>query len=169
MSPDSAVSTPWLAALIVVGWLIVFPLFWLGITGLLSIVGGWRELATTYAADPATWQSTPAQTTTGALQRWFLPVNYSHTLRVHVRDDGFGLATVRAFRFMHPPLFIPWTAVRDCQRRSIFSWSYAKVRLHGSSVTLRIGGHPGHDISKRWRTVGATPSAAPVMAHIPRR
>jgi hypothetical protein len=164
MSTDSAVSTPWLVALIVGVWLLVFPLFWLGVTGLLSIVGGWRELSASYAMDPAAWKTMPAQTTTGALQRFLLPVNYSHTLRVHVRDDGFALAPVRVFRFMHPPLFIPWTAVRECQDRTLLFWRYVEVTVHGSSVSIMVGGRPGRAMLEAW--MGArvsTPGVPAVM------
>lgn len=165
MSTDSGVSAPWLIASIIVVWLIVFPLFWVGITGLLSIVGGWRELSASYAVDPATWNGTPAQNATGALQRWFLPVNYSSTLRVHVWDDGFFLGVWRIFRFMHPPLFIPWTAVRDCEERSLLFWRYARITLHASSVSVFIGGRAGQAVLERWMTNRATVSGAPAVMY----
>lgn len=165
MSTDSAVSTPWLVALIVGVWLIVFPLFWLGITGLLSIVGGWRELAGSYATGPATFSGSRAINAAGAMRRFLLPVNYSNILRVHVRDDGFGLAVWGVFRFMHPPLFIPWAAVRDCRAGSIFFWHYAEVRLHGSSIAIMVGGRAGRAILERWTSVRVADPGVPAVMY----
>jgi hypothetical protein len=165
MSTDTGVSTPWLLPLIIGIWLIVFPLLWLGITGLLSIVGGWRELAGSYAADPAAFKGARPLNASGALHRFLLPVNYSHTLRVHVWSDGFGLATMRLFRFMHPPLFIPWTAVRTCEERTLLFWRYVEVRLHGSSVAIMVGGQAGRAIREGWMQARtAAPGTQPVMS-----
>lgn len=164
MNPDSGTPSPWLLPLIVGFWLIVFPLFWVGITGLLSILGGWRELAAQYAVDPAAWKGTPTRNTSGALHRGFLPVNYSNTLRVHVRDEGFGLAVWRLFGFMHPPLFIPWTAVRDCEERSMLFWRYVQITLHTSSVRILVGGGPGRAIMEGWMASRATPDRTPAMS-----
>ena len=164
MSTDSAVSGPWLAVLIVGAWLVFFPLLWLGIASLLSVVGGWRELAATYAVDPATFKGDRARTTTGALQRSFmLPVNYSSCLLVYVRDDGVGLHVWRIFSFMHPPLFIPWTAVRDCQAGGFLFWRYAEVTLHTSSIRILVGGWPGKVILDRWTASRAAPAASNAM------
>ncbi|HEV3051132.1 MAG TPA: hypothetical protein VGX50_12535 [Longimicrobium sp.] len=156
MSTDSALSTPWLVALIVGVWLVAFPLFWLGITGLLSTVGGWRELARSYARDPAAFRGVRRLNATGSMGRFLLMrVNYSHTLRVHVWRDGFGLSTMPLFRFMHPPLFIPWTAVRTCEERTLLFWPYVQIELHGSSINIMIGGRAGRAIREGW--IGARP------------
>jgi hypothetical protein len=165
MSADSAVSTPWLLPLIIGIWVIVFPLFWLGITGLLSVVGGWRELAASYAAGPATFEGIRALNATGALQRSLLPVNYSSTLRVYVRDEGVGLATWRIFRFMHPPLFIPWTAVRDVQAGRLLFWPYVAITLHGSSVSIMVGGRAGRAIMERWMGTRAATDGVPAVMY----
>ena len=165
MSPDSGVSSPWLLPLIVGVWLVVFPLFWLGITGLLSIVGGWRDLARSYATDPATFSGIRPTNATGSLRRALLPVNYSNTLLVYVRSDGLGLATWRIFRFKHPPLFIPWTAVRDCQAGSLFFWRYADIRLHGSSVAIMVGGRAGRAILERWTSVRVADPGVPAVMY----
>jgi hypothetical protein len=165
MSTDSAVSTPWLLPLIIGIWLIVFPLFWLGITGLLSVVGGWRELAGSYAAEPAAFQGVRPLHATGALRRLLLPVNYSHTLRVHVWSDGFGLATMRLFRFMHPPLFIPWTAVRSCEEGALLFWPYVEVRLHGSSIAIMVGGQAGRAIREGWMQARTADAGVPAVMY----
>lgn len=165
MSYEPTVMAPWQVALLIAGWLVVFPLLWMAICGLLSTVGGWRELATVYRVDAAALKGSPARTTSGALRRsWMpLPVNYSHILRVHLFADGFGLGVWRLFGFMHPPLFIPWTAVRDCRKGSMLFMRYVEVTLHGSNVAILVAGWPGHKLQEAWLAAHAAPPRTPAM------
>ena len=70
MSPETAAAEPMGPlgiVLIVLAFFVFFPLMWFGITGLLSTIGGWRELGAQYAAGPAVregrvigrWVTTP--------------------------------------------------------------------------------------------------------------
>ena len=165
MSNEPAVMAPWQIVLFIASWLIVFPLFWMAICGLLSAAGGWRELAATYRVDAAALKGSPARTTSGALRRsWMpLPVNYSHCLVVHLFADGFGLSVWRIFRFKHPPLFIPWTAVRDCRKGSMLFMRYVEVTLHDSEVRVLVTGWPGHRLQEAWLASRATPPRTPAM------
>lgn len=163
MNADPGTPSPWLLPLILGAWLVVFPLLWMAICGLLSIVGGWHELAARYAVDSAVLKGVRVQTTTGAMQRWFLPANYSNTLLVHVRDDAFVLGVWRIFRFMHPALLIPFADVVSCEKHMFLFWRYAQIRLSTSPVTILVGGWPGHTIHERWTSL-RTAAPAPAMA-----
>lgn len=158
-----------LAALIVGGWLIAFPVMWLGITGLLSVLGGWRELAASFDAGPLPREGRPiGRWATGGVKRVLFPVSYSNCLNVTLFQDGFGVAVARPFRFMHPPLFIPWTAVRDCEEGGAF-WRYARITLHTSGVRILIGGRAGRELLEQWRTVRAADGSNAMLAHTPAR
>ena len=159
-----------LIALIVGGWLIVFPLMWLGITGLLSVLGGWRELASSYDAGPALRDGRPiGRWVTGGMQRALFPVSYRNCLNVSLYADGFGLSVPRVFRFMHPPLFIPWTAVRDCEEGGMI-WRHARISLHTSGVRILVGGRAGPELLEQWRTSRAgTEGSNAMLAWTPAR
>ena len=97
----------WLPFAIIAAFLVVFPLMWCLVTGLLSVMGGWQRLAQTFAAGnrPVTGQ---ARHGLNGMVGW---VSYRFVLTVHVAPDGFYLSVMPLFRFAHPPLFIPWTAI----------------------------------------------------------
>ena len=111
--------------LAIAGFAIVFPLFWMGIVYLLSRIGGWAELAERFGSDD------PPQ---GELFTWCsarlrMMVNYSNCLRVTVSDKGIHLRTLVFFKMGHPPLFIPWTAVRDLKIHQLWRYSSAKLTV----------------------------------------
>jgi hypothetical protein len=166
MSSEPIVMGPWQVALFIAAWLVVFPLFCMGIGGLLSVIGGWRELAATYRVEPSALQASPGRTTSGAFRRsWMpLPVNYSHCLRVHLFADGFGLGVWRIFSFMHPPLFIPWTVVSDCRKGGFLFMRYTEVSLHGSPIKVMVGGWPGHKLYETWTAAHATAPRTPALS-----
>lgn len=172
MDPASAPAPmgPAQVALIVLAFLVFFPVMWLGVTGLLSVLGGWRSLASYYPAGPAAAGGrAAARYATGAMRRGLLPVNYSHCLAVDPREDGFGLWVALPFRFMHPPLLIPWTAVRDCEERGVV-WRYVRVTLHTPGVTILIGGRSGRAVQERWmRFRAAAAGSNAMLAHPPAR
>src|SRR5689334_20614770 len=95
------------------GWLVVIlPVYlltlWLLISATISFVGGWYSLARVYRApvpfNGAKWRMQSGQ------MRWL--ANYNNILTLGVNQEGFYLAPMFLFRFMHPPLLIPWSEVK---------------------------------------------------------
>jgi hypothetical protein len=144
--------------LLILGILVVFPIFffmlWRGVATILSVVGGWGKLAERYPAPPQP-EGRAYPSNSGVLQYWFLPVNYNFILTVRVGDAGVGLETNPLFRYGHPPLLIPWQAVRECRRFSLLFYSGALLRLHDSGVRIFIGGRAGAAILERYAALRA--------------
>ena len=73
----------WLPFAIIAAFLVVFPLMWCLVTGLLSVMGGWQRLAQTFAAGnrPVTGQ---ARHGLNGMVGW---VSYRFVLTVHVAPE----------------------------------------------------------------------------------
>src|SRR5579863_8770132 len=90
----------------------LFPLYfvclWLLVASVVSLLSGWRSLATLYRAQAAftgsTWRMQSAQMR-------FL-TNYNNVLTIGSSPQGLYLASMFLFRFMHPPLLVPWSEIR---------------------------------------------------------
>lgn len=104
--------------------LIAFPIFfsalWVGITLLMSYIGGWGKVAKQYPA--------LGPPPTGAVLRhvsgMFGMANYKRVLTVITTETGLYIENRWAFRPGHPPLFIPFTAIRNARRQTLFFWEY---------------------------------------------
>jgi len=81
--------------------------------------------------------------------RWL--TNYGNCLTVGANSDGLYLGILFFFRFMHPPLFIPWSEVSISTKRS---W------LFGQRVTLTLGREIAIRLTIRGRLAGKLKAAA---------
>jgi hypothetical protein len=130
-------------------WLfLAFPLIWLVATGMISLLGGWRTLASKFGA-PALPQG-QQQFHGQSLRMGFLG-GYSNAINVTISDDGFGLVPVLLFRFAHQPLAIPWTAVRSCQTtKGWFLGFRTRIELRDGYGTLEVRGAAGEALQRAW-------------------
>lgn len=122
----------WLLALIPLGFLIGFPLFWSAIVLLLSRVSGWHRLAQRYRA-PASFAGEVRSGCHGMLGH----VSYRGTLTIGANRAGLYLAVMRIFAIGHPPLFIPWTEIHARRGRVLFM-QVVTLAIGSPSVELRI-------------------------------
>jgi len=104
------VTQPFLIIPIILGFAVVFPLMWMGVVGLISVVGGWSTLATRFAC-----AAPPAGKRRGSASGLLGMASYKFTLELIVAEEGLYLATQALFRAFHKPLFIPWGEIRDLQ------------------------------------------------------
>jgi hypothetical protein len=149
MSPDPSAPPIWLI-------FVLFPVFfatiWLGVTGLLSVIGGWRDIAAVY---PGTGSETVAHRfsfASGSLGRGPLPVSYKSCLNVGVADWGIALSVLLPFRFLHAPIAIPWSAVERCEDSSFGWWRGVAIWLEsGQRIVLR--GHASSAVKEAWTGV----------------
>lgn len=151
-------------------WIIpLFPLFfagmWLFVTGLLATVGGWRGLATRFPAPPhpprlvaKRFSAASAALINGAFP---VPVNYNHCVAVALADDGVHLRTWLIFRFMHPPLLIPWDAIEGCEEKRFFFSRTVMVHLRGTGTRIRLYGAAGTAVEEGWRRLGTGARGVP--------
>lgn len=118
-----------LIPLIVVGFFVVFPLFWLGIVGLIGRFG-WGPLAAAYPADdwPEEGYKVSAQSARiGA-------ASYSNTMQAMARPEGLYLRPIWLFRFGHDPVFIPWGDV--VERQTAFIGGTRLVLANGPTIVV---------------------------------
>ena len=126
---------------------IYFVLLWLAITALISYTGGWRTLSKTFRArgpfKGPTWhfQSGRMRGLSG----------YNNCLTVGASSDGFYLGVMFFLRFMHPPLFIPWSEVSIRTKR---------IWIFGERVTLTLGRESAIPLTIRGRLIGKLKDAA---------
>src|SRR5262245_49083734 len=86
-------------------FLVVFA-FWGGLLALLGKLSGWTALAAKFHCDP--W---PEGRTFRMQSIKFNWADYNGGVTIRVCPEGLGLAIWRLFRFGHPSLFIPWSAL----------------------------------------------------------
>ena len=120
----------WFAAIFPV----YFVVLWLLIAATISFVGGWFSLSKLYRTRlpfaGKIWRMQSGQ------MRWL--TNYNGVLTLGVSQEGFYMGCMFLFRFMHPPLLIPWSEIK--MRRSK-GWFFEYVTFtmgHELAIPLRI-------------------------------
>lgn len=118
----------------------IFPIYflslWLLIGAIISFIGGWFSLAKVYRTrlpfDGAKWRMQSGQ------MRWL--TNYNNVLTLGVSPEGLYLASMFLFRFMHPPLLVPWSEIR-VRRKKGWVFEYVTFAMgHELAIPLRIRG-----------------------------
>ncbi|HEX6041387.1 hypothetical protein [Longimicrobium sp.] len=138
-------------------WFIpLFPLLfagmWLGICALLASIGGWHGLGARFREPPNAPRPTArAFWTTSLRMSAGLPVDYRSCVILRLGDAGIHLRTWILFRFLHPPLLIPWAEVESCTPGRHFLRRAVMVRLRGTDTSIRIYGGPGAAVEEGWR------------------
>jgi hypothetical protein len=117
---------------------------WLSVGAILSFVGGWHRLAGRFpVSSSAAVQGRRFRFVSGAVGLGLLPVSYRSCLFCMVSSVGLELSVFPIFRFMHPPMFIPWSAVEEATRERWWFISVATLRLRGFSQQVRLVGKAG--------------------------
>jgi hypothetical protein len=101
-------------------FIVVFPFFfagsWFLVAAAVSSVGGWYALSNRYrtriAFDGAKWKMQ-----SGQMRRF---MNYNNVLTLGANGEGLYLACMFLFRFMHPPLFVPWREIKVRRSKGLF-------------------------------------------------
>ena len=91
-----------------------FIAFWLAITAFLSVIGGWHALSRRFRSDDDI-DGERFRFRSAGIGRGAFPVNYGNVIFATVGRRGLALSVLLPFRFMHPPLVIPWSAVEGCE------------------------------------------------------
>jgi hypothetical protein len=116
----------------------IFPLYffcsWLLVAAITSFIGGWFSLAKVYRTrvpfNGTKWRGQSGQ------MRWL--ANYNRVLTLGTSPEGLYLASMFLFRFMHPPLLIPWSEIK-VRRKKGWVFEYAIFTLgHELGIPLRI-------------------------------
>jgi hypothetical protein len=96
---------------------LLFPILWIVVTSVLSL-GGWQQLASPYRVTSLP-PDADVRLLGWAKVGW---VSYKNILRVGACQEGLAFKVFFLFRFFHPPLLIPWSAVGRIQTSTSF-WS----------------------------------------------
>lgn len=116
----------------------VFPIYfatlWLLVGKTISYVGGWFALAKVYRIQApfsgAKWRMQSGQ------MRW--RTHYNNVLTLGANQKGLYLSTMLLFRFMHPPLLVPWSEIRVRRSKGWFFEYVIFTMGHELAIPLRI-------------------------------
>jgi hypothetical protein len=131
----------------------IFP-SWLPVTALsflmflstvLSVKSGWHRIAKRF----------PHKAQTDYQKFFFVrmslgsglfPVAYGGAVFVRLSPNGLGLSVIFLLRFLHPPMFIPWSAVTRCVREKSSYYEFTRLSIRDEESELAFYGKPGESI-----------------------
>lgn len=115
-------------------FLVGFVLIWSGVIYLLAWLSVWRRLARRYRCAKA-----PEGSVFGTLWAMLGPVNHRGTLKIQPAPEGLYLSTMVFFRIGHPPLLIPWHAIKRQDGTQISLVKMVALELGDPKITtLRL-------------------------------
>lgn len=117
-------------------WFFLFvAIFWLGTVALMALTGGWARLASRFRSDaPVQGETFPFASM--YLRAGRLPVGYRGCVNVTVSPGGFRLSMFILLRLLHPPMFIPWSAVEHVRPEELGLLSFTVVSIRGTRIRL---------------------------------
>lgn len=125
---------PMLLLLLIPLLLVGFLLIWSGVVYLIAWSSGWRRLARHYRCAKA-----PEESVFGTLWAMLGPVNHRGTLRIEPAPEGLYLSMMPFFRIGHPPLLIPWHAIKRQDKAQISLVKMVALDLGDPKITtLRL-------------------------------
>jgi len=107
---------------------------WFLVAATMSLIGGWFSLAKVYRTQ-VPFSGTKWKMQSGQM-RWL--ANYNNVLTLGVSPQGLYLASMFLFRFMHPPLLVPWSEIKVRRKKG---WVFETVIFtmgHELAIPLRI-------------------------------
>jgi hypothetical protein len=123
---------------------ILWIFMWLLVGAIISLISGWFSLAKVYrtgsAFDGAKWRMQSGR------MRWF--VGYNNVLTIGASQQGLYLASMFLFRFMHPPLLVPWSEIK-VQKKKGLVFEYVTFTMGRElAIPLRIRGKLGTNLQQ---------------------
>lgn len=121
-----------------------FVVLWCAVGAILSLVGGWYHLASAFPVSASGTADGPRfRFASGSVGVRWLPVSYRSVLFCTVSSSGLQLSVLPLFRFMHPPMFIPWSAVESADRERWWLMTVMALSLRSTSRQVRLVGKAG--------------------------
>lgn len=132
-------------AIIVPLFIAVGTVFWLFVTGLIALIGGWYFTAKAF---PLPTQS-QGQGTEFTFQSVTIGIlgNYRSCVHITVGGEGIIMRPFVLYRFLHGPIFIPWNAMSDPVRSDFLMFKGVSFRAGNRKITLR--GSVAEELRKR--------------------
>ena len=129
---------------------LLFAGMWLGVTGLLSHIAGWPALAKRFRSDQFTDGETFYFASGSIGSSTLFPVNFSSCLFFTVGNLGFRISILFPFRFLTPPLFIPWSEVQSITEKRLWLFRHAVIQIRGSSTKIMVPGRVGKCVTQTY-------------------
>ena len=130
-----------------------FVALWCGISGLIAVVSGYRNLAERFA-EPRVYAGTGRPLPDPFYARLGLASYRGYMIHLDANQAGLGIQVSRLFPF-HPPLRIPWNRIVMGSPSKWRLWPTRSFILDGS-VTVHISEETGNAIADAQREfVGA--------------
>lgn len=118
----------------------VFILIWLIVTYSTSRTGGWGLLSRYFPAGEKIEGDT-YRFASGSFGRRFLRVKYSNSLFLIVGRKGLYISVFMPFRFMHPPLLIPWSQIESANTKlALHMFEYVEIVIKNKWSVLQLRG-----------------------------
>ena len=127
----------------------LFVLGWCAVCAFLSLKGGWHTLSQLYSARNRL-PSEIFRFASMGLGLGYFPVGYGSCLTIQVGTEGIGLSILPLFRILHPPLFIPWSAVSDCKQEKFWFLTHRALYLAEPKTRLLFRGRVAAAVSNYW-------------------
>jgi hypothetical protein len=139
-------------------WFIPFFLcLWLALSAALALAGGWFSLSREFRSEE-TIEGERFRFASGSLGQWPFPVTaYGSCLFLTVNRSGFRLSILFVFRFLSPPLFVPWSAVKSVECGRFLFVRYTLVRLLRGWPAIAIRGRSGQVLAETYGRISRAP------------
>ena len=128
-----------LIPVIILSFVIFFPLLWSSIVGFVAFAGGWRTLASDYPehpSDSAEWK----RMASGYLGRGFIIIGqYKSVLNFGKDGQYLHIKPMFAFRMFHPQISIPLSDITRHGSGDSFL-SLSRLDFRNSKVPIRVSG-----------------------------
>lgn len=112
-----------------------------------AFLGGWRKLASQFPAPQNYAEGQLFKRQSGSVGA----ANYNKILYIRVSAQGLYLACIFPFRFMHPPLLVPWAQVKALRQKR-FLWRTASYLTIGSPklATIALENQKVVEAAQQW-------------------
>jgi len=115
------------------------------ISALLSTISGWHRIAARFPykkiTDPRKYYFARMSLGSGKF-----PVAYGGCVIVRLSPHGLGLSVIFLFRYLHRPIFIPWSEVSSCAREQTARYDVTKISLRDEKSAFSFYGKVGENI-----------------------
>jgi hypothetical protein len=132
-------------------FLLLFAAIWGGAMLMISKMGGWRTLARRHTAAPnRSLEGETFRAASATMGKGMMPANYKGCLVVNFGRTGIYMRPWVMFRFFHPPLLIPWRAVKSVEPEKFWLRNCAKIEVADFEGSIRLYGKPGEEAVRAW-------------------
>lgn len=132
-----------------------FIVGWLAITGLLALMSGWVSLARTFRASGPISGKT-FRFASGSMGNKFMPVRYGNCFFITTNDQGLYLSILFPFRFLSPPLFLPWSCFASVERRRFLFIPYYILTIKEQWARIGLGMWAGRSAKEAYDSARGT-------------